>query len=57
MRYDDELKRIVQEPIELAQEFRKFDFRTPWEQFPEHRNEKPLEIDNGQKESEESKEK
>lgn len=37
LRYDDELKRIVMEPIEMAQEFRRFDFETPWEQFPKHR--------------------
>ena len=37
MRYDDELKRVVCEPIEMAQEFRKFDFESPWEQFPAHR--------------------
>ncbi|XP_065065240.1 NADH dehydrogenase [ubiquinone] iron-sulfur protein 3, mitochondrial-like [Rhopilema esculentum] len=55
LRYDDELKRIVQEPIELAQEFRKFDFRTPWEQFPEHRKEKVLEIDAEQNDTADSK--
>jgi NADH dehydrogenase (ubiquinone) Fe-S protein 3 len=37
VRYDDELKRIVSEPIELAQEFRKFELKSPWEQFPAHR--------------------
>eukprot|EP01137_Pigoraptor_chileana_P020634 Opistho-2@83226 len=31
VRYDDELKRVVAEPVELAQEFRKFDFASPWE--------------------------
>jgi len=36
-RYDDELRRVVQEPVELAQEFRKFDLSTPWEQFPAFR--------------------
>jgi len=51
LRYDDELKRIVQEPIELAQEFRKFDFRTPWENFPAHRQGKTLAIDDGHEES------
>lgn len=51
MRYDDELKRIVQEPIELAQEFRKFDFRTPWENFPAHKEEKTQYIDSGQTDS------
>lgn len=38
VRYDDELKRVVCEPIEMAQEFRKFDFESPWEQFPAHRD-------------------
>ncbi|XP_061671708.1 NADH dehydrogenase [ubiquinone] iron-sulfur protein 3, mitochondrial [Syngnathoides biaculeatus] len=37
VRYDDELKRVVAEPVELAQEFRKFDLNTPWEVFPAHR--------------------
>jgi len=37
IRYDDELQRIVQEPVELSQEFRKFDLESPWEQFPEFR--------------------
>lgn len=39
MRYDAELKRVVYEPTELAQEFRKFDLKTPWEVFPAFRNE------------------
>ncbi|GMR54353.1 hypothetical protein PMAYCL1PPCAC_24548 [Pristionchus mayeri] len=39
VRYDPELKRIVYEPSELAQEFRKFDLESPWEQFPAFRNE------------------
>ncbi len=30
-RYDDELKRVVYEPVELRQEFRNFDFLSPWE--------------------------
>uniref|UniRef100_A0A0M3IX25 Pribosyltran domain-containing protein n=1 Tax=Ascaris lumbricoides TaxID=6252 RepID=A0A0M3IX25_ASCLU len=38
VRYDPELKRIVYEPTELAQEFRKFDIETPWETFPAFRN-------------------
>lgn len=38
MRYDEELKRVVIEPIELAQEYRKFDFKTPWESFAKFRN-------------------
>ena len=32
VRYDDEKKRVVVEPIELAQAFRYFDFQSPWEQ-------------------------
>jgi len=31
VRYDDELKRVVYEPVELKQEFRNFDFQSPWE--------------------------
>jgi NADH-quinone oxidoreductase subunit C len=31
VRYDDELKRVVYEPVRLAQEFRNFDFLSPWE--------------------------
>lgn len=37
VRYDDELQRIVQEPLEMAQEFRKFDLASPWEAFPKFR--------------------
>jgi NADH dehydrogenase (ubiquinone) Fe-S protein 3 len=38
VRYDDEVKRVVCEPLELTQEFRKFDLPSPWEVFPQHRN-------------------
>jgi len=31
VRYDDELKRVVYEPVRLNQEFRNFDFLSPWE--------------------------
>ena len=31
MRWDDEEKRIVYEPVKLTQEFRSFDFTSPWE--------------------------
>jgi NADH-quinone oxidoreductase subunit C len=31
VRYDEELKRVVNEPVELTQEFRSFDFESPWE--------------------------
>ena len=40
-RYDDEMKRVVQEPVELAQEYRKFDLTAPWEQFPNFREALP----------------
>lgn len=38
VRYDDEKKRVVVEPLELAQEFRRFELNAPWEQFPNFRN-------------------
>jgi len=31
VRYDDEQKRVVYEPVKLTQEFRSFDFMSPWE--------------------------
>ena len=31
VRYDDEAKRVVYEPVRLTQEFRNFDFLSPWE--------------------------
>ncbi len=31
VRYDDERKRVVYEPVKLAQDFRDFDFLSPWE--------------------------
>jgi NADH-quinone oxidoreductase subunit C len=30
VRYDDTQKRVIQEPVELGQEFRDFDFQSPW---------------------------
>ena len=38
VRYDDDLSRVVQEPLELAQEYRKFDLKNPWEVFPKFRD-------------------
>ena len=38
VRYDDELKRVVCEPLEMTQEFRRFDLQSPWEQFPKYRD-------------------
>jgi NADH-quinone oxidoreductase subunit C len=34
VRYDDDLKRVVYQPVELVQEFRDFDFMSPWEGAP-----------------------
>ncbi|HEY5047686.1 MAG TPA: NADH-quinone oxidoreductase subunit C [Rhizomicrobium sp.] len=31
VRYDEEVKRVVYQPVELVQEFRDFDFMSPWE--------------------------
>jgi NADH-quinone oxidoreductase subunit C len=31
VRYDDEQKRVIYEPVKLNQEFRNFDFESPWE--------------------------
>ncbi len=31
VRYDDERKRVVYEPVRLSQEYRSFDFLSPWE--------------------------
>jgi len=33
VRYDDSEKRVITEPVEITQEFRYFDFQSPWEQF------------------------
>ena len=34
LRYDDEQKRVVYRPVQLIQEFREFDFMSPWEGAP-----------------------
>ncbi|XP_042295136.1 NADH dehydrogenase [ubiquinone] iron-sulfur protein 3, mitochondrial [Sceloporus undulatus] len=50
VRYDDEVKRVVAEPVELAQEFRKFDLNSPWETFPAYRQApETLKIEPGEK--------
>ncbi len=36
VRYDDEQKRVVYEPVKLVQEFRRFDFLSPWEGVQAH---------------------
>jgi len=37
VRWSREHERVVQEPVELAQEHRRFDLATPWENFPKFR--------------------
>mgnify|MGYP001455274978 CR=1 FL=1 len=34
LRYDEDQKRVVYEPVRLTQEFRDFDFLSPWEGVP-----------------------
>lgn len=34
LRYDDEKKRVVYEPVKLTQDFRTFDFLSPWDGQP-----------------------
>lgn len=36
LRYDDEQKRVVYEPVKLTQDFRTFDFLSPWEGVQNH---------------------
>lgn len=46
VRFDDEERRIVYEPLELSQEFRKFELSPSWEQFPAYKQkaeEQPVE--------------
>jgi NADH-quinone oxidoreductase subunit C len=49
VRYDDELKRVVYAPVRLAQEFRNFDFLSPWEgtEYPLPGDEKAGKIGHG----------
>ncbi|XP_050538567.1 NADH dehydrogenase [ubiquinone] iron-sulfur protein 3, mitochondrial [Daktulosphaira vitifoliae] len=53
VRYDDEKQRVVVEPLEMTQEFRRFELSTPWEQFPNFRNAPPpveeVPLEKGQK--------
>ena len=53
VRYDEEVGRCVLEPVELAQEFRKFEYSSPWDQFPKYKP-KP-EVDEQPKQIEEEK--
>jgi len=41
VRYDEDQKRVVYEPVKLQQEFRTFDFMSPWEGMLQPRGEEP----------------
>ena len=53
VRFDEEEQRCVVEPIEMTQEFRKFDFSTPWETFPAYRQLDSSDKDSREKDSRE----
>ncbi|XP_033119693.1 NADH dehydrogenase [ubiquinone] iron-sulfur protein 3, mitochondrial-like isoform X2 [Anneissia japonica] len=53
VRYDDEQKRIICEPLEITQEFRKFDLNTPWETFPAYREGETEQIEAGSEDKKE----
>ena len=36
VRYDDVEKKVIYEPVKLAQEYRDFDYTSPWEGTPEN---------------------
>jgi NADH-quinone oxidoreductase subunit C len=40
VRYDDQKKTIVYEPVELSQQYRTFTFNNPWERFVYNNNTK-----------------
>jgi len=44
VRYDSELQKVVYEPVKLAQDFRDFDFESPWE-GSEYINKEQLKIE------------
>jgi NADH-quinone oxidoreductase subunit C len=41
VRYDEDQKRVIYEPVKLQQEFRTFDFMSPWEGMLRPRGEEP----------------
>lgn len=53
VRYDDEQKRVIYEPVKLAQEFRSFDAMSPWEgaEYPLPGDEKASTGENGESSS------
>ena len=50
VRYDEEQKRVAYEPVQLTQEFRRFDFMSPWEgaHYIRPRAEKEKDVDDPQ---------
>ncbi|SVD94871.1 uncharacterized protein METZ01_LOCUS447725, partial [marine metagenome] len=53
VRYDEEQKRVIYEPVTLTQEFRQFDFMSPWEGaryiFPDEEKLDPIDRNEGDK--------
>ena len=49
VRYDEVQKKVVYEPVELVQEFRDFDFESPWEGMGEVIQSTPKSADEGSK--------
>ncbi len=47
VRYDEGQKRVVYEPVKLTQEFRKFDFMSPWEGMLQTPGEDPADPEAG----------
>lgn len=41
VRYDEEKKRVVSEPLQLTQAFRNFDSASPWEQIGQGQDARP----------------
>lgn len=56
VRFDEDTRRIVYEPVELPQEFRKFELSPSWEQFPAYKqaSEEPPKIEGSTQTSEQS---
>ena len=45
VRYDEDQKRVVYEPVKLTQEFRDFDFMSPWEGMLQSPGDDPVDPD------------
>ncbi|MFN3701814.1 MAG: NADH-quinone oxidoreductase subunit C [Alphaproteobacteria bacterium] len=58
LRYDEELKRVVYEPVKLTQDFRAFDYLSPWEGMTDVQlpgDEKAMKPEHGWKPAKEAK--